>query len=177
MSMPAINPGEARRRLKDGSAIVIDIREPMEHAREAIPGAKSSPLSAFDPHSLADIKGENVPAVIFHCQSGRRTAENAARLRQCDVPEIYVLEGGLAGWKAAGLETTIDRSKPIEMQRQVQIAAGSLVLTGVALAYLISPWFVLLSAFVGAGLVFAGVSGWCGMARVLSALPWNRAPA
>jgi rhodanese-related sulfurtransferase len=175
MSIPSINPVEAKRRIADGTAVLVDIREPMEHAREAIPGAKLAPLSTYSPQWLADVKGKDAPAVIFHCQSGRRTAENATQLSQCGIPEVYLLEGGLTGWKVAGLPTNKDRSKPIEMQRQVQIAAGSLVLTGLVFAYLVSPWFIALSAFVGAGLVFAGISGWCGMAKVLAAMPWNRA--
>ena len=175
MSLPVISPADAKRRLADGSAVLVDIREPQEHAREAIPGAKLSPLSAFDSRSMAAIQGGNAPAVIFHCQGGRRTAENATRLRECGVPEVYLLEGGLTGWKAAGFATTIDRTKPIEMQRQVQITAGSLVLVGLILAVTISPWFAALSAFVGAGLVFAGISGWCGMANLLGTMPWNRA--
>lgn len=177
MIIPTIAPVQAKRRLADGSAVLIDIREPMEHAREAIPGAKLSPLSTYDAQSLARIQGKDAPAVIFHCQSGKRTADNAAKLRQCGIPEVYILEGGLSGWKSAGLPTSIDRTKPIEMQRQVQITAGSLVLTGLVLAYLVSPWFIVLSAFVGTGLVFAGVSGWCGMAKVLGAMPWNRVKA
>lgn len=174
MSIPTISPVEAKRRLADGTAVLVDIREPMEHAREAIPGAHSSPLSGYGAHSLRGIATENAPAVIFHCQSGKRTADNASHLRTCGIPELYILEGGLAGWKSAGLATRVDRTKPIEMQRQVQIAAGSLVLAGLALAYFASPWFLALSAFVGTGLVFAGVSGWCGMAKVLGAMPWNR---
>ena len=169
MSIPLISPEEARQRLATGSAILVDIREPMEHARESIPGATPAPLSGFQPNSLA-----GKPAVIFHCQSGRRTADNASRLSRCGASEVYFLEGGLAGWKAAGHPTNLDRSKPIEMQRQVQIAAGTLVLTGLVLAGLVSPWFIALSAFVGSGLIFAGVSGWCGMAKVLGAMPWNR---
>ncbi len=174
MSIPTISPMEAKRRLAAGTAVLVDIREPMEHAREAIPGARSSPLSGFGARSLEGIEGDNAPAVIFHCQSGKRTADNAMQLRTCGIPELYVLEGGLTGWKSAGLATRVDRTQPIEIQRQVQIAAGSLVLAGLALAYLVSPWFLALSAFVGTGLVFAGVSGWCGMAKVLGVMPWNR---
>jgi rhodanese-related sulfurtransferase len=165
---------DAERRLAAGTAVLVDIREPVEHAREAIPGARSSPLSSYGAHSLQGFQSENAPAVIFHCQSGKRTSDNAERLRTCDAPELYILEGGLTGWKSAGFATRVDRSKPIEIQRQVQIAAGSLVLTGLALAYLVSPWFLALSAFVGTGLVFAGVSGWCGMAKMLGLMPWNR---
>jgi rhodanese-related sulfurtransferase len=174
MSLPSISPAETRRRLADGTAILVDIREPMEHAREAIPKARLHTLSTLDAGSLSTAGGPKKQAVIFHCQSGKRTADNAARLQACGVPEAYILEGGLSGWKAAGYPTSIDLSKPIELQRQVQIAAGTLVLLGVLLTWLVSPLFMLLSAFVGTGLVFAGVSGWCGMARILGAMPWNR---
>ena len=177
MSLPIITPGEAWRRLADGSAILVDIREPAEHAREAIPGAKLHSLSTLDAPVLSAMGNPNAPAVIFHCQSGMRTADNAGRLGACGIPEAYILQGGLSGWKAAGYPTRIDRSKPIELQRQVQITAGLLILAGLLLAWLVSSLFLGLSAFVGAGLVFAGVSGWCGMARVLSLMPWNRTPA
>jgi rhodanese-related sulfurtransferase len=177
MSLPIFTPGEARRRLADGTAVLVDIREPAEHAREAIPGAKLHSLSTLDVSALSELGGANGPALIFHCQSGMRTADNASRLRACGVPEAYILQGGLSGWKAAGYPTSIDRTKPIELQRQVQIAAGLLILTGLSLAWFVSPLFLGLSAFVGAGLVFAGISGWCGMARVLALMPWNRTPA
>jgi len=167
-----ISPAEARAKLERGEAILVDIREPMEHARENIPGAKLAPLSRFEAAGIA--ANENAPAVIFHCQSGGRTNANAARLGACGVRDVYVLEGGLSAWKAAGLPTRLDRSQPIEMQRQVQIAAGSLILLGLALAFFVSPWFIGLTAFVGCGLVFAGISGWCGMAKLLALMRWNR---
>lgn len=175
MSLPVITPAEARRRLDQGSAVLVDIREPMEHAREAIAGARLQPLSAFDAASLARLA--RTGDLIFYCQSGNRTAANAERLAACGVPEAFILEGGLSGWKSAGFPTQLDRSKPIELQRQVQIVAGSLVLTGLLLAYFVSPLFAGLSVFVGAGLVFAGLSGWCGMAKLLRLMPWNRLPA
>ncbi|WP_312760251.1 rhodanese family protein, partial [Pulveribacter sp.] len=86
-------------------------------------------------------------------------------------------EGGLDGWKRAGLPVLRDTSQPLELQRQVQIAAGSLVALGTALGAGVSPWFLLLPGFVGCGLVFAGVSGFCGMARLLVRMPWNRSAA
>lgn len=172
MTIQTIDAGEARRLMELKGARLVDIREPMEHARESIPGAELVPLSQMPSSAL-----RGSPVVIFHCQGGNRTAANADKLAACGAPEVYVLKGGLAGWKEAGLPTSLDRSKPIEMQRQVQIAAGSLVLLGLVLAVAISPWFAALSAFVGAGLVFAGVSGWCGMAKVLAIMPWNRLAA
>jgi rhodanese-related sulfurtransferase len=171
-----LSPLEAKRRLDDDSAVLIDIRGADEYAREHILGARLAPLDAFDTHDF-DRERASGKAAIFHCQTGRRTAANAARLIATGFKETYVIEGGLSGWRAAGLPSHIDRSRPIELQRQVQIAAGSLVVTGVVLAALVSPWFALLSAFVGGGLVFAGATGTCGMARLLMRMPWNRVAA
>jgi rhodanese-related sulfurtransferase len=100
------------------------------------------------------------------------TAENAKTL--LDRGDAVLLDGGLAAWKHAGLPVVADRRAPLPIMRQVQIAAGSLVLLGVILAVLVSPWFMALSAFVGAGLVMAGVTGFCGLANLLAHMPWNR---
>ena len=173
MTLPLVDAAEARKLIANRGAVMIDIREPNEHARESISGARSAPLSNLEAHGTAAC---GAPA-IFHCQSGNRTSVHADRIAACAPPEAYTLKGGLMAWKQAGLPTSVDRSKPIELQRQVQIAAGSLVLSGLALAAFVSIWFLALSAFVGAGLVFAGISGWCGMAKLLAAMPWNRVAA
>lgn len=175
-AFPTLPPQEVKRRLDAGRAILIDIRDPNEYAREHILGARLVPLSGIDTHDFDRERASGV-AAVFHCQSGRRTETNAARLIGTGFKEVYALEGGLNAWRAAGLPSHLDRSKPIELQRQVQIAAGSLVVLGVFLAASLSPWFVLLSGFVGAGLVFAGVSGTCAMARLLMLMPWNKTKA
>ena len=174
MTIQTLDAREAARFIEDGGAVLVDIREPNEHAREHIPGARLIPLSRMDTHDFAGERA-HCPTVIFHCQGGNRTSANPDKLSACGFSEAYVLKGGIAGWKAAGLPTALDASKPIELQRQVQIAAGSLVLLSLILAVTVSVWFAVLAGFVGAGLVFAGASGWCGMARLLSAMPWNRA--
>jgi rhodanese-related sulfurtransferase len=89
----------------------------------------------------------------------------------------YVLEGGIDAWRKAGLPVAVDRSQPIPTMRQVQIVAGSLVILGVVLGATVAPAFYAVSGFVGAGLVFAGVTGICGMERVLARMPWNRPAA
>lgn len=168
MSLPTIDVTRARRLLDEG-AVLIDIREADERAREHVPGARHNPLSRL---SAVDPRGAK--AVIFHCRSGARTAANAQRLAAATACEAYVLEGGLEAWKKAGLPVTVDARQPIEIMRQVQITAGSLVVAGVALGVWVAPAFLALSAFVGAGLVFAGATGWCGMATLLALMPWNR---
>ncbi len=174
MNRPIIAPAEAKRKLDSGSAILVDIREPKEHAREAIPGARLQSLSTLDSFSLC---GQNAPAVIFYCQSGRRTFQNAERLLGCGASETYLLEGGILGWKAAGYSTSVSHPEPFHIQRQVQITAGALIVLGLLLSRLVSPIFIGLSALMGACLIFAGVLGWCGMARLLGLMPWNRLPA
>jgi rhodanese-related sulfurtransferase len=166
-----ISPAHAAELVREG-AVLVDIREHDEHARERIPGARHHALSRIDTDTPIRA-GDDV--LIFHCRSGARTQGNAARLtavaKKC---EIYILEGGLNAWKKAGLPVTLDRSHPIDIMRQVQIVTGSLVLFGAALGFIITPAFYALSAFVGAGLVFAGVTGFCGMAYLLAWMPWNR---
>jgi rhodanese-related sulfurtransferase len=157
--------------LAQGRAVLFDIRDPDEFARRHVKGARLRPLATLEADPLTVPKGQQA---IFTCRSGMRTAANCQRLAAAVDGEAFVLEGGVDGWAAAGLPLVENRKAPLELMRQVQIAAGSLVLIGVALGFLIHPGFFGLSAFVGAGLTFAGVSGFCGMARLLGAMPWNR---
>ncbi|MCU0881774.1 MAG: rhodanese family protein [Hyphomonadaceae bacterium] len=167
MSLPSITPHAARDLIAQG-AILVDVREADEHARTRIPGARHAPLAG----GLTGLPQEGV--VVFHCRTGNRTSINAGKLASSTGCQAYVLEGGLDGWKAAGLPVLEDRKQPLELMRQVQITAGSLALLGAVLGFAINPTFHLLSGFIGAGLTFAGVTGWCGMAKVLAVLPWNR---
>jgi rhodanese-related sulfurtransferase len=169
MSLKSITPAEAHDLLAQG-AVLVDIRDADEHAREHIPGAHHLPLS--------EIKKSKVPveakAIVYHCKSGARTMANAQTLRDASVCEAYIVEGGLDAWRKAGLPVRVDTKQPLPLNRQVQIGAGLLVLIGAVLGYTVSPWFYLLSAFVGAGLLQAGITGWCGIANLLQAMPWNR---
>jgi len=173
MSLPTVTPAQAKGLIEKG-AILIDIREADERARERIPGARHVPLSRLGAADLAVPAGK---PVLFHCRSGARTLGNAARLAAqlgggCDA---YVVEGGLDAWRKAGLPVVTDRGAPLELQRQVQIGAGSLTFLGTLLGLTVSPWFFAVPLFVGGGLTVAGVTGFCGMAILLMRAPWNRA--
>jgi rhodanese-related sulfurtransferase len=174
MSLPAISPSDAERLIAQG-ATLIDIREPDEHAREHIQGARNVPLQARNVPSqaLGKLGGATDP-IIFHCRAGTRTADSAARLKDAAACEAYLLAGGIDAWKQAGLPVIADRSQPIEFNRQVMIAAGSLVLLGALLGSLVHPGFYALSGLIGAGLIFAGLSGWCGLAKLFGVMPWNQ---
>jgi len=171
MPLKRTDPQTVKQWLDSGHAILINVREPSEYAREHIIGARLVPLSGFD---RADFAADADKTVVFYRQSSSRTTANAERILAHNFLSVHMLDGGLAAWKQAGFPVHFDRRAPIDIMRQVQITAGSLVVLGVLLALFVSPWFLLLSGFVGAGLTFAGITGWCGMARLLARMPWNQ---
>jgi rhodanese-related sulfurtransferase len=169
-----LSPQQVRERMDAGRAVLVDIREPDEFARTRVKGAQSQPLSIWEKaHLTIDPDAD----VIFTCRSGMRTAGACDRLAARVSGDAYVLDGGLEAWTKQGFPVETDADAPLEIMRQVQIAAGSLVLIGTLLGFLIAPAWFGLSAFVGAGLTFAGVTGFCGMARLLMLMPWNRVKA
>lgn len=168
MSLPKVTPHEAKRLVDDG-AVLVDIRGAAEHAREHIPGARNLPFG-----SATKLDGK--APIVFHCRSGVRTSANAEQLAASANCQAYILDGGIDAWKSAGPPVAMDLGQPIETIRQVQIAAGSLVLLGVVLGFLWRPEFYVLSGFIGAGLLLSGITGWCGVAKLLEVMPWNRRP-
>jgi len=171
MTLRTISPHEAVRLMREG-AMLVDIREADEHARERIPGAHHVALSQLDAADLAAHRGQTV---IFHCRTGARTAGSGDRLAaKAGDCEVLVVEGGLDAWRKAGLPTAVDRRQPIELQRQMQIGAGGLAFVGTLLGLTVSPWLLAVPLLVGAGLLTAGITGYCGMSQLLQRAPWNR---
>ena len=165
----SISPAEAKRLVDEENALLVDIREPEEFAREQIADARLAPLSVWP--FLAPDPDRDRPAV-FYCHSGKRATDNATALEGRGFAATYLIEGGLEGWEKAGLPV-IRRSAPLPMPRQIQMAAGGMVFIFSLLSFFM-PFFTWLTLFVGAGLIFAGYSGICLMARLLIRMPWNR---
>ncbi|MCW2473370.1 MULTISPECIES: rhodanese family protein [unclassified Symbiopectobacterium] len=172
-TLPYLSPLDARQRQADG-ALMVDIRQTAEFQREHIAQSRL--------YSLADHAnqppGITLPAnntVVFYCLSGARCEQYAQQIAAL-VPgqNAFLLEGGLNAWKKAGLPVDVDRSQPLPVMRQVQIVAGGLTAISVVLGYTLHPAFFSVAGFIGAGLVFAGISGFCGMARLLMHMPWNK---
>jgi len=173
--IPEIDANTLKSWLADESVVLIDIREQDEYARENIPESRLVSLSKFGNH---DFDQDHLDKrVVFHCASGNRTAMAAIELLNTGFSEVYILKNGIAGWKAAGLITRINKKVPICIMRQVQIIVGASMLLGIVLGLLVSPWFFGLSAMMGGGILFAGISGACTMANVLTRLPYNRLEA
>ncbi len=150
---------------------LIDVREPHEYQTERIAGAVLSPLSSLEPEQLRHLTDR---PIIIYCQSGRRSAQALQQLTIAEFTDIGHLDGGLGAWKKAGYPTQKNANAPISLFRQIQIVAGSLVVIGTTLGALVSPWFLLLSGFVGCGLVFAGVTNTCALGLLLAKLPYNQ---
>jgi rhodanese-related sulfurtransferase len=152
---------------------LLDVRTPGEYETVHIPGAYNVPLDNLSEHAH-EIRADVSDPVVLVCQSGARARVAEEALRRCSMKNLHVLDGGVNGWIAAD-GNVVRGAKRISLERQVRMAAGALAAIGGMLALAVNPLFALLPAFVGGGLVFAGVTDTCGMAMVLSRLPYNRA--
>ena len=173
MSIKTITAEQAAQMQKDG-AVIVDIRSLDDYTRKHITNAICLPLKTggINENTLPKNK-----TIIFTCLSGLTTSNRAAQIQECagSCEDIYLLDGGTNAWEQAGLpleKATTGCS--LDIMRQVQIAAGSLILLGALLGWLVSPYFFLICAFVGAGLLFAGITGFCGMVHFLNKMPWNK---
>lgn len=151
---------------------LLDVRTPGEYESAHIHGAYNVPLDTLDEHG-PDIRANVDQPVVLICQSGQRARKAEDALRGAGMPNLHVLDGGMSGWLAAGKAVQRGRQR-ISLERQVRIAAGALAATGGLLAVVANPLFGLLAVFIGSGLVFAGLTDTCGLAMVLSRLPYNR---
>jgi len=152
----------------------IDVRTPAEYRAVHAQFARLLPLEDINAKSIYEKTGFTPDQPVYLlCQSGKRATSAAQKLVASGVENCFVIEGGTNAWVTAGLPT-IRGKGVISLERQVRISAGSLILVGVLLGWFVCPWFFLLSGFVGCGLIFAGVTDWCGMALLLATMPWNK---
>lgn len=154
-----------------GEAHIIDVREPGEFESGHLAGAVSIPLGRLASAGLQPPEGKTL---VLICASGRRSASGCEAVAGRVGTPVYTLDGGINAWRAAGGNLVGQTRNVLPVDRQVQVIAGLLVLTGVVFGFSVHPAFFGLSGFVGAGLTFAGLSGFCGMAKLLAFAPWNR---
>jgi rhodanese-related sulfurtransferase len=151
---------------------MLDVRTPGEYESVHIAGAYNVPLDTLGEHA-EEIRASVDKPVILICQSGNRARQAEAALKECTMRNVHVLEGGVNGWLTLGLPVQ-QGVKRLTLERQVRIVAGAMAAVGAVLALAVNPLFALVPAFVGSGLIFAGVTDTCGMAMVLSKLSYNR---
>jgi rhodanese-related sulfurtransferase len=156
---------------------LIDVRTPMEFQAVHVAFARNVPLDQLNPAALMQARNGSAGEPLYIvCQSGGRSRQACEAFLKAGYSNVVNVEGGTKACEQAGLPL-VRGKKVISLERQVRIAAGSLVLTGVTLGWFVHPIFFGLSAFVGAGLVFAGVTDTCGMGLLLARMPWNRVSA
>src|SRR4051812_49278230 len=165
---------QIRELINSGKALtIIDVRTPAEFAGLHVRGAQLHPLDSLDLQAVAAARGGSADPIYVICQSGARAAKACEKLEAAEVVPVYSIEGGTSAWDRAGLPVERGVAHVISLERQVRIAAGVLVLIGLALAWTIHPYFIVLTAFVGVGLIFAGATDYCGMGMLLGKMPWN----
>lgn len=156
--------------------VIIDVREKDEFEAEHIESSIHIPLSAFGKQAPAILKTLRGQPVVLMCRSGKRAGLAAQQAEAfCEGVRIEVFKGGILEWKNQGNPTVATQKVHLPILRQVQLIAGGIILLGALLGYFVSLNFILLSAFVGGGLVVAGATGFCGMAEILARMPWNKA--
>jgi rhodanese-related sulfurtransferase len=165
-----LSPAALQTLLSQGCCLV-DVREPVEHAEAHIAGSTLIPLAQIE--QRAGEIARDQPLVVM-CRGGVRGEQARAKLQALGFINVQNLEGGILAWQAAQLPIVKGARKCLPLMQQVQIVIGLGVLTGVVLSRLVHPDWVFLCAFFGAGMVFAGSTGWCGLAILLSKMPWNR---
>ena len=178
MTVRIIRPEEVVRLRTDGkSPRIVDVRTPAEYAAVHADGAESMPLDALEPAAIARSHNGSGPLYLI-CQSGGRSAKACEKFIAAGIGDVFSIEGGTAAWERAGLPVVRAAAgscrATISLERQVRIAAGTLVLLGIVLGWFVHVAFYGLSAFVGTGLIFAGITDWCGMGMLLARMPWNR---
>ncbi len=167
-----IDPREAYRLFQSDEAILVDVREPDEHRQVHVAGSMLVPVGTLDVSRIRAAAGDR--RVLIHCKSGRRAADAVARYNAATGTVAVNVVGGIEAWQKAGLPVVRDVKAPLPLMRQVQIVIGLFVAAFTALGAFVNPWFLVVPAFMGCGLLFAGITGFCGLATVLSMMPWNR---
>ena len=174
MSVTAISPQRLAELCKAGRIDLIDVRTPVEFREVHVEHARNVPLDRLDPAAVVQGRnGRRDESLYVICRSGSRGRQACEKFLAAGFTNVVNVEGGTLACVEAGLPV-VRGKKAISLERQVRMAAGSLVLLGVLLGWLVHPAFLGLSAFVGAGLVFAGVTDTCGMGMMLARMPWNQ---
>jgi rhodanese-related sulfurtransferase len=170
-----IEPEALAALMRQGGAIeLIDVRTPAEYRELHAEPARLVPLDALDPDALLAARGraEDMPLYVI-CRTGGRAQKACEKLRAAGCRNVVNVAGGTLAWERSGLPV-VRGKKSVSLERQVRIAAGSLVFAGTLLGAFVHPAWLVVPAFVGAGLVFAGVTDTCGMGMVLAKMPWNQ---
>ena len=170
--MKSVSVTQAHQMFHDG-AVLIDVRTPAEHRAFHIPGTKNIPLSEIDTKAIEHAASDG-HTVLLHCKSGVRSQQALGKLSGSG-KDIYSVDGGIEAWQSQGFDTvTAHNENILPLNQQVQLVISFMILGGLALSEWVTPYGLILPLFAGLGLLNAGLTGWCGMAKILARMPWNQ---
>lgn len=174
LTLNTISPRELNEIKNAGQKLdLIDVRTPVEFREVHVPFARNLPLDQLNTTKLVSGRQGSLAPLYVICKSGSRGKQACEKLMNAGCENVVNVEGGTFAWEQAGFPVTRGR-KAMSLERQVRIAAGTLVFLGSVLGAFVHPYWIGLSAFVGAGLVFAGVTDTCGMGMLIARMPWNQ---
>jgi len=174
-SATSILPRELNERLASRQpAELLDVRTPGEFATAHVPGARLIPLDELDCAAFLKQRGPDDKPIYVLCQSGGRARRAIEKFQRAGFDRCVLVEGGTQAWIDAGLTVNRGVSRVLPLMRQVQIVVGAVSALGSLLALTVNPWFALVPFVTGGGLLFAGLTGFCGLALVLAKMPWNK---
>lgn len=172
--MKSIDVSQLAERQKSEEIDLIDVRMPTEFREVHASGATNRPLDSLDPRSIVQGRnGRSQEPIYVICKSGNRSSKAAQKFLEAGFDNVVNVDGGTTAWVQAGLPV-VRGKKAISLERQVRILAGFLTLVGALLGFFLHPYFLAVPAFIGAGLMFAGITDTCGMGMMLSKMPWNQ---
>ncbi|MEZ5690894.1 MAG: rhodanese family protein [Rickettsiales bacterium] len=172
MTIKTIDANTLKKWLDNKEALLVDVRESAENEAENISESVLVPLSRICKSSIPECSEKKL---VIHCLRGSRGKSACEKILSEDPNvEIYNLEGGIESWKEAGLPVNKSKKFFLPLDRQVQITIGSVVLLTTILGYLLNPLFLIITGFFGAGLILAGTTGFCGLAIIMTKMPWNK---
>lgn len=174
MNVTTMSPKQLHDLVQSGNSVeLIDVRTPVEYREVHVGFARNVPLDQLDAAKLIAGRNGSGPPLYVICRSGSRGKQACEKMVAAGYTNVVNVEGGTHAWDQAGLPV-VRGQKAISLERQVRIAAGLLVLIGSVLGAFVNPYWIGLSAFVGAGLTFAGITDTCGMGMMLARMPWNQ---
>lgn len=159
---------------EQGCVQLIDVRTPLEFREVHAEQAKNIPLDSLDPHEVMKSRNGSADEPLYViCKGGTRGAKAQQKFIDAGYSNVINVEGGTEAWVQAGLPV-VRGKKAVSLERQVRIAAGFIVLIGGLLGMFVHPYLAGISAFVGAGLMFAGITDSCAMGMMIAKMPWNQ---
>lgn len=169
-----VQANQLQQDLQSGKRVtLIDVRTPVEHEEMRIAGSQLMPLDRLDPAAVKSASATAEQCVLI-CRSGKRADQAFQKLQAAGCDKLVILDGGVLAWESAGLPLERTERKVLPLMRQVQLVIGLILIASSILTFTVDKNFVLIPAFLGCGLTMAGATGWCGLAILLSKMPWNK---